>query len=107
MKPFNVEGFVLPLFNKLCSIRFIYNYFTSFRDLFVNKEVNKKLGFYDITYRSVHLMQNQLANFQIKNHKTFMNINIPCDSCFPLEFYRAKEIVDLGSKIYHQTKKNY
>ena len=84
-----------------------YNYFTTFRDFFVNKEVNKKLGFYDITYRSVHLMQNQLANFQIKNHKTFMNINIPCDSCFPLEFYRAKEIVDLGSKIYHQTKKNY
>ena len=78
-----------------------------FRDFFINQDVKKSLGFYDITYRSVHLMQNQLANFQINNHKTWMNINIPCDSCFPLEFYRAKEMVNLGSKIYYQTKKNY
>ena len=84
-----------------------YSYFSIFRDFFINQDVKKSLGFYDITYRSVHLMQNQLANFQINNHKTWMNINIPCDSCFPLEFYRAKEMVNLGSKIYYQTKKNY
>ena len=84
-----------------------YNYFFSFRDYFSNKDVGKSLSFYDITYRSVHMMQNELAKSQIKKHKTFKNISIPCDSCYPLEFYKAKEMISIGKKLYNQTKNNY
>tara|TARA_Y100001960_G_scaffold162576_1_gene170925 strand:- start:1875 stop:2717 length:843 start_codon:yes stop_codon:yes gene_type:complete len=84
-----------------------YNYFFSFKDFFLNKEAHQNLGFYDITYRSIHMMQNELSKSQIKKHKTFKNIEIPCNMCYPLEFYRAGEMIKLGRKFYKKTKNNY
>ena len=83
------------------------NYFNSLKSYFSNNQSTKHLGIYDITYRSVHMIQNQLSMMQIEKYNTFKNINIPCDVCHPLEFYKAKEILEKGTKFYKETKNNY
>ena len=83
------------------------NYFNSVKKFFSNNNNSKHLGIYDITYRSVHMIQNQLSVYQIEKHKTLKNINIPCDVCHPLEFYKADEILKSGTKFYNETKNNY
>ena len=95
------------LFGKKTKRRSYLNYFNSLKSYFSNNQNTKHLGIYDITYRSVHMIQNQLSMMQIEKHNTFKNINIPCDVCHPLEFYKAKQILEEGAKFYKETKNNY
>lgn len=95
------------LLGKKAKRRSYLNYFNSLKSYFSNNQNTKHLGIYDITYRSVHMIQNQLSMMQIEKHNTFKNINIPCDVCHPLEFYKAKQILEEGAKFYKETKNNY
>jgi len=73
------------------------NYFSVLKEYFYfNKTRRKKLGFFDLTYKSIHLMQNKLANEMLSKHPVDFIVNIPFNSCYPLEFYKAEEMINLG-----------
>jgi len=103
----NLNSPPLKKINKKETTTFYMNYFNSIKKFFSNNDNSRHLGIYDITYRSVHMIQNQLSVYQIEKHKTLKNINIPCDVCHPLEFYKAGEILKSGTKFYNETKNNY
>ena len=103
----NLNSPPLKKINKKETTTFYMNYFNSIKKFFSNNDNSRHLGIYDITYRSVHMIQNQLSVYQIEKHKTLKNINIPCDVCHPLEFYKADEILKSGTKFYNETKNNY
>ena len=103
----NLNSPPLKKSNKKETTTLYMNYFNSIKKFFLNNNNSRHLGIYDITYRSVHMIQNQLSVYQIEKHKTLKNINIPCDVCHPLEFYKADEILKSGTKFYNETKNNY
>jgi NTE family protein len=103
----NLNSPPLKKSNKKETTTLYMNYFNSIKKFFLNNNNSRHLGIYDITYRSVHMIQNQLSVYQIEKHKTLKNINIPCDICHPLEFYKAGEILKSGIKFYNETKNNY
>jgi NTE family protein len=103
----NLNSPPLKKSNKKETTTLYMNYFNSIKKFFSNNNNSRHLGIYDITYRSVHMIQNQLSVYQIEKHKTLKNINIPCDVCHPLEFYKAGEILKSGTKFYNETKNNY
>ena len=103
----NLNSTPLKKINKKETPTIYMNYFNSIKRFFSNNDKPRNLGIYDITYRSVHMIQNQLSVYQIEKHKTLKNINIPCDVCHPLEFYKAGEILKSGTKFYNETKNNY
>lgn len=103
----NLNSPPLKKSNKKETTTLYMNYFNSIKKFFSNNNNSRHLGIYDITYRSVHMIQNQLSVYQIEKHKTLKNINIPCDVCHPLEFYKAGEILKSGIKFYNETKNNY
>lgn len=73
------------------------SYFNVLKEYFYfNKTNRKKLSFFDLTYKSIHIMQNKLANEMLSKHPVDFIVNIPFDSCYPLEFYKAKHMIKLG-----------
>ncbi len=73
------------------------SYFNVLKEYFyLNKTKRKKLSFFDLTYKSIHIMQNKLANEMLSKHPVDFIVNIPFNSCYPLEFYKAEEMINLG-----------
>ena len=51
-------------------------------------------------------MQNKLANEMLLKHPIDFIVNIPFDSCYPLEFYKAREMIKLGREMCIKALKN-
>ena len=83
------------------------SYFNVLKEYFYfNKRNRKRLSFFDLTYKSIHIMQNKLANEMLLKHPIDFIVNIPFDSCYPLEFYKAKEMIKLGREMCIKALKN-
>ncbi len=57
---------------------------------------NKTLGFLELVNRSLDLMQDQLTNAKISQHKPDLVINFSKKACTTFEFYKAKEMIQGG-----------
>ena len=66
----NLNSPPLKKSNKKETTTLYMNYFNSIKKFFSNNNNSRHLGVYDITYRSVHMIQNQLSVYQIEKHKT-------------------------------------
>ena len=83
------------------------SYFNVLKEYFYfNKGNRKRLSFFDLTYKSIHIMQNKLANEMLLKHPIDFIVNIPFDSCYPLEFYKAREMIKLGREMCIKALKN-
>jgi len=83
------------------------SYFNVLKEYFYfNKRNRKRLSFFDLTYKSIHIMQNKLANEMLLKHPIDFIVNIPFDSCYPLEFYKAREMIKLGREMCIKALKN-
>ena len=83
------------------------SYFKVLKEYFYfNKTNTKRLSFFDLTYKSIHLMQNKLANEMLLRYPADFVVNIPFDSCYPLEFYKAKKMIKIGRDICVEALKN-
>ena len=81
-------------------------YFNIFTEYFSNKTpYRKRLNVFDLTYKSIHMMQNKLAKETISKHSVDFVVNIPFDSCYPLEFYKAKPMIKLGRDLCEEVLK--
>jgi NTE family protein len=59
-------------------------------------EVAKKLGFFDILSDSIDLMQDRLTSLLLEKHHPDMLISISRDAASTFEFFRAKELIEVG-----------
>ncbi len=57
---------------------------------------SKTLGFLELVNRSLDLMQDQLTNAKISQHKPDLVINFSKKACTTFEFYKAKEMIQGG-----------
>ena len=87
-----------------------FYYYNLFKEYFSKQNGDrKKLSVFDLTYKSVHMMQNKLAQETLLKHPVDYMVNIPFDSCYSLEFYKAKKMIKLGKQLCLKTlekKKN-
>jgi len=54
------------------------------------------MGLMDIMFRSMDIMQNMIARFQLATYMPDVVIEIPRDICSAYEMYRARELIDFG-----------
>ena len=54
------------------------------------------MGLMDIMFRSMDIMQNMIARFQLATYTPDVVIEIPRDICSAYEMYRARELIDCG-----------
>ena len=54
------------------------------------------LGLFDIITRSMNIMEDTIARWQLSSHKPDIVIEIPRDACSFYEFYRAREMIETG-----------
>ena len=54
------------------------------------------MGLMDIMFRSMDIMQNMIARFQLATYTPDVVIEIPRDICSAYEMYRARELIDFG-----------
>jgi NTE family protein len=53
-------------------------------------------GLFDLIIQSMDVMQTTIARFKLAGYTPDVTINIPRDACAFFEFYRARELIDLG-----------
>ena len=59
----------------------------------------------ELLQTSYDYTQDRLTEMIIKHYQPDIIVNIPRGSCATFEFYRAKEMIDLGKKSYHIASK--
>lgn len=68
-----------------------------FSDLSQQRAVRKEtLGMLDIMFRSMDIMQNMIARFQLAAYSPDVIIEIPRDVCGVYEMYRARDLIGIG-----------
>jgi len=55
-------------------------------------------GYYSLLSSTTSAMIHRIAKMSIEKHKPDMIINIPSDSASTFDFYKAKELIELGEK---------
>lgn len=57
---------------------------------------SEQWGFYEIMSRSIEIMQNSIAKMKMSAYSPDILIDFPSDIAHTYEFYRAKELIQLG-----------
>jgi len=65
-----------------------------------NTETEKKLGFFDLLNESIDLMQDKLTSLLLEKYKPDLLVNISREACSTFEFYKAKEMIELGKDLF-------
>ncbi len=89
----------------------------SYQEVIANfiENIQKKIGLsdeesgidvFDIISRSIEAMQNSIARFRIAAYDPDHLIEIPVNACGIFEFYRAREMIDLGYQYAEKALKN-
>ncbi len=73
----------------------------------IKKTASKKLGIFDLMNRSIALMQDQLSTLIIENYKPDMVINISRYTCSTFDFYKSKELIDMGVEAFEKEHKKF
>ena len=63
----------------------------------------KKLSFFDLMNKSYDLMQDKLASIMIESYKPDLVINISNQSAGTFEYYKAKELIEVGREACRKT----
>jgi NTE family protein len=66
------------------------------------KEKEEKLSYFDLMSNSINLMMEQQTKVQIENHPPDILIQISRDSCGIYDFYRTKEMIEIGKLAFQQ-----
>jgi NTE family protein len=61
---------------------------------------NSRLGYFDSLYRVVQVMMNSMVQQAIKDIPPDLLVETSKDACGVFEFYRAKEMIELGQEAY-------
>jgi len=64
-------------------------------------------GYYSLLSSTTSAMIHKIAKMNIEKHKPDIVINIPCDSANTFDFYKAKELIELGESAAKKAIINY
>ncbi|WP_020533957.1 patatin-like phospholipase family protein [Flexithrix dorotheae] len=64
------------------------------------KAKDKKMGYFDLLMRSFDLTQDKLSDLIIEKHQPDILINISRESSGSFEFYRTKELIEIGKEAF-------
>ncbi|PKP46928.1 MAG: patatin [Bacteroidetes bacterium HGW-Bacteroidetes-1] len=64
-------------------------------------------GYYSLLSSTTSAMIHKIAKMSIEKHTPDMIINIPCDSANTFDFYKAKELIELGESTAKEAIINY
>jgi len=67
----------------------------------------RSAGYYSLLSSTTSAMMHRIAKMSIEKHKPDMIINIPSDSANTFDFYRAKELIQLGESAAKDAIKYY
>jgi NTE family protein len=65
------------------------------------------MGYYSLLSRTTSAMIRRIAEMSIEKHKPDLVINIPHDSANTFDFYKAKELIELGESAAKEAIINY
>ena len=68
---------------------------------------SNKIGRLEMIYQSVEVMQSSLTQYKIAGYPPDVLIEIPKSSCRFYEFYRAKEMIDIGREAAKHVMDHY
>jgi NTE family protein len=60
---------------------------------------DRDLGMFELVSRSFDIMQNAIAAMKLATYAPDIVIEVPRDACAPYEFYRARELIELGYRL--------
>jgi NTE family protein len=58
----------------------------------------KSPGYYSLLNKASSAMIHKIAQLSMEKYKPDLVINIPCDSAKTFDFYKAKELIELGKR---------
>ncbi|HPE34996.1 MAG TPA: patatin-like phospholipase family protein [Bacteroidales bacterium] len=67
----------------------------------------RSIGYYSLLSSTTSTMVHKIAKMSIQQHKPDMVINIPYDSANTFDFYKAKELIQLGESAAKEAIINY
>ncbi|GGZ19322.1 serine protease [Echinicola pacifica] len=71
------------------------------------KEKNKSMSFLDLMNFSIESMQDRLSDYILSSHSTDMVVQMSRRQCGTFEFYRAKEIIEVGKALTLSSLKQF
>jgi NTE family protein len=71
------------------------------------KEPIEKLGYFELLNRSIDLMQDKMTDLILTHHKPEILVKVSRDAASTFEFYKAKEMIEMGRKAFQTEKKKY
>lgn len=70
---------------------------------FISTKDNNNIGYYSLLSKTTSAMIHRMAEMSIERHNPDLIINIPHDSAKTFDFYKAKELIEMGQ---NATKKS-
>ena len=65
------------------------------------------LGYFDLVNKTISLMTHRMAQMSLDHYSPDILINIPVDSCYMYDFYKAEEMVEIGRHAAKECIKEY
>jgi NTE family protein len=60
---------------------------------------DRDLGMFELVSRSFDIMQNAIAAMKLATYAPDIVVEVPREACAPYEFYRARELIELGYRL--------
>lgn len=73
----------------------------------IGRKPDDGLSFFDIVLKSLDAMQNTVVRFKLAAYSPDVLIDVPRNTCMAYEFYRARELIDLGWEKAEQALRDY
>lgn len=107
----------LPFENKEIAKKEELKYLRKIRDFKLNwsrllpnnseiKEPIEKLGYFELLNRSIDLMQDKMTDLILEHFKPDLKVEVSRDAASTFEFYKAKEMIELGRMAYREAFKS-
>ncbi|VAW13291.1 UPF0028 protein YchK [hydrothermal vent metagenome] len=74
---------------------------------FIPKDKADKIGYFNLLNKSTSLMLHQISLMTLEKYKPDILINVPRDSFGTYDFYKSKEIIELGRRATIDSINNY
>jgi len=66
-----------------------------------------KLGYFNLISKTISLMTYRLAQMNLENHNPDILIEVSRDSCGTYDFFKAKELIEMGRCATRKSLKNF
>ena len=70
-----------------------------------NNASKKKLGFFDLTMKSIDMMQDRIAQHILEQHPPDILVQVSRNACSTFDYYKAQKLIDEGRSAFESALK--